>query len=323
MKTQKTYQCKFCGCNRLDKEYITREMMLGLRDSFIYLQCDNCGSLQIREIPADISRYYPGSYVSFNTTKASLIKKYLKKQRFLYSYNGRGIFGKIIVKHWGINPIGTFLKLAGVKFSDAVLDVGSGDGKLLIEMRELGFNNLTGIDPYIDQDIYYDGSLTILKKELKEVDKRFALIIFNHSLEHTPCPEAELLVVNKLIKDGKPVILRLPVAATYAWREYGADWVQLDPPRHLNIPSVRGMKVLAERAGFVIDNIIFESSDFQFWGSEQIKRDIPLNDERSLWKNKKSPLFNKAQIAEYRAKADRLNETADGDMACYILRKKN
>jgi len=32
-----------------------REMMYGFRDEFIYIECSECGCLQIAEIPEDIS----------------------------------------------------------------------------------------------------------------------------------------------------------------------------------------------------------------------------------------------------------------------------
>jgi len=63
--------------------------MLGLPDQFEYFECAHCGCLQIKKIPADLSKYYPEQYHSFNTPakfKDNFIKAFIKKkgQRLVY-----------------------------------------------------------------------------------------------------------------------------------------------------------------------------------------------------------------------------------------------
>jgi hypothetical protein len=60
----KSMKCRICGNPVGNREYVAREMMFGLRDSFVYFQCAECRCLQIAEFPADMSRYYPASYYS-------------------------------------------------------------------------------------------------------------------------------------------------------------------------------------------------------------------------------------------------------------------
>jgi len=45
-----------------------------------------------------------------------------------------------------------------------ILDIGCGAGNLLLELRELGFIHLVGIDPYIEKDIEYKNGVKILKR---------------------------------------------------------------------------------------------------------------------------------------------------------------
>lgn len=40
-------------------------MMFGSRDKFDYLECARCDCLQIEEVPADLSQYYPANYYAF------------------------------------------------------------------------------------------------------------------------------------------------------------------------------------------------------------------------------------------------------------------
>jgi hypothetical protein len=40
--------------------------MYGTRETFSYLACADCGCLQISNIPADLARYYPSDYYSYD-----------------------------------------------------------------------------------------------------------------------------------------------------------------------------------------------------------------------------------------------------------------
>lgn len=111
----------------------------------------------------------------------------------------------------------------------AVLDVGSGAGQTLLALREFGFRDLLGVDPFVSSDITYAGGVRILKAELGAVGRDFDLVLANHSLEHVPDPRATLREIRALLKPSRYAVVRIPVLG-HAWREYGADWVQLDPP---------------------------------------------------------------------------------------------
>ena len=41
--------------------------MFGTRESFTYLQCGGCGTVQLLDVPADLAPHYPPDYYSFNT----------------------------------------------------------------------------------------------------------------------------------------------------------------------------------------------------------------------------------------------------------------
>ena len=145
--------------------------------------------------------------------------------------------------------------------------------------------------------------------------------MLNHSFEHMPEP---LQVLNKLyllLNPDKYLLIRIPVAGSYSWRKYGVNWVALDAPRHFFLHTKKSIKILAEKVGFKLVDIIFDSTDYQFWGSEQYLNDIPLRDSRSYYENPNSSIFSKKQIKEFKAKAIELNKNNDGDCACFYLYK--
>ena len=103
------------------------------------------------------------------------------------------------------------------------------------------------------------------------------------------------------------MICRIPVATAWAWREYGEHWVALDAPRHLFLHTEDSMRRLAVASGFRIERVVYDSTSFQFWGSEQYRLGIPLMDPRSHHVDPKRSPFGKAQIAEWERRAEELN----------------
>jgi len=100
------------------------------------------------------------------------------------------------------------------------------------------------------------------------------------------------------------------------------NWVQLDPPRHLFLPSVQSMTLLAERLGLRFGEMVQESSEFQFRGSEQYLQDIPLMDQRSYLRSFWKQYFPGKSLRAYRAQARELNSKGEGDSACFYLHKE-
>src|SRR6478609_9592522 len=114
--------CRICGNIEGNIIFQTKEMMFGFRDPFNYVECKECGTVQIEEIPGNIEKYYPDNYYSYSTNDPS-------------------------------------------KLSPKKLDVGSGSGKLLLDMQKGGFTNLVGIDIFLPGDIQYECGVNIYKKD--------------------------------------------------------------------------------------------------------------------------------------------------------------
>jgi len=199
--------------------------------------------------------------------------------------------------------------------------VGCGSGDLLFSLHEMGFKNLLGVDPFIANDIEYAGSVKVLKNELQNIEGEWDLIMFHHSFEHIPDPAKTLRTVFELLKHNGQCLIRIPTVTSYAWKYYGVKWVQLDAPRHFYLHSIESMKALADKAGLEMQAVIYDSSSFQFWGSEQYKKDIPLRDERSYELNPRHSIFSRREISSYAKQAEELNKTSQGDQAIFYLRK--
>lgn len=316
--------CKICHNTSGNKSYSFREMMFGSKDVFEYFQCAECGCLQIREIPDDLLKYYAGDYYSFQKPASlsdNFLKAFFKNQRAKSCLLERNLFRTLLSKVYRPPDYFDWLKKVKIEFESEVLDVGCGAGHLLVRMKKDGFKNLTGVDAFIRDNIYYENGIKLLKKELSEIDKQFDFIMLHHSYEHMTNPLRVLQELQRLLKPDRYVLIRVPVASSYAWEKFRENWVQLDVPRHLFLHTVESMNLLADQVGFILEETVFDSTEFQFWGSEQYRRGIPLRNSRSLAENPRNSIFTKKQIKAFKAKANELNEKQIGDQACFYLYK--
>ena len=311
--------CKACQNATGNLTHVAREMMLGRRTEFGYQECARCGSLQIQEVPPDLANYYPSSYYSFQ--KPGALKSFLKRQWASHTYRHSSLIGRLLSVPLGENPSLAALRQLNLQPHTAILDVGCGSGDLLLDLASLGFQHLRGVDPYNSEEIRFNG-IIIWNTELSAVPEQFDLIMFHHSLEHMEEPRQVFRDTAKLLKPGGTVLIRVPVAGCFAWREYQRDWVQLDAPRHLFIPSAKAIQILADEFGFTLVRTVYDSTEFQFWGSEQYKQDVSLSDKESHQKKPVNLLFPNQIIREYRRRAEELNRQAQGDQACFFLQRK-
>ena len=319
--------CRICGNAEKNLVHKTREMMFGTRDEFDYLECDKCGTLQIVEIP-DLSRYYPKDYYSLaaeeNFLGKSLRRRVAARLTGKYFLNQRNFPGKLVAKKekWleFYFPNSLREQLLELNFHSKILDFGCGSGNLLQNLYHFGFRNLTGADAFIEKNIFYPNNIKIYKRPLSKIEGLFDLVMLHHSFEHLPNPLESLREIRDLLPGGKFCLIRIPLAS-FAWQKYGVNWVQLDPPRHLFLFTEKSFRALAEKAGFLVEKVIYDSESFQFFGSEQYLRDIPMNDKRTFRSNIAESIFTTEQLREWEREAEVLNIENKGDQACFYLRK--
>lgn len=293
------YKCKVCGNSENNKPFVAREMMFGLKEEFDYFECSHCGCLQIVEVPSNLAKYYPEEYYA-STEKLPELPAPIK-------------LGEP-VQHW--------LELAGLDLDAEVLDVGSGRGHMLLELNKVGYSNLTGVDPFIEKDLNPQPGVKVLNRTLEEVEGTYDFIMLHHSFEHMPDPIRTLKELYRLLKPNQLLLIRIPLSQSYAWKKYGVNWVQLDTPRHLFLFSEKSIRILADKIGFSIENIVYDSIGFQFYGSEVYKRDKTLMGFcQTIFGDPADFMFSKEELQEFEDKAVELNQKGEGDQACFYLRK--
>jgi SAM-dependent methyltransferase len=307
--------CKICGNESGNKTHQAKEMMFGWRERFTYLECSACGCIALADPPADPARFYPADYSGFGAAEGGLRGR-AKKLR-VASYFGHDFgLGSWIARRYPRADLAAMARMSIPK-DCRILDVGCGGGKLLLELRALGYKNLTGTDPFIKSDLDYGNGVQVKKTFLTDLARRekpkWDLITFHHSFEHVPDQLDTLQAAAHLLAPNGRCVIRIPVIG-YAWREYGTNWVQLDPPRHFFLHTEESMQLLAQKAGLRIKSIEYDSNEFQFWGSELYRRGIALKTQGVPRR-----FFSARQFRDFKKRSDELNAARHGDQAVFFL----
>jgi SAM-dependent methyltransferase len=316
-------ECPICRNPAGERYHQAREMMFGLRERFTYLECTSCGSLRLLDPPEDPGRFYPSEYYS---RVAPLIPRRgwrfpLRRRRLEQALGRTTLPGALLARVRGVPPFAEWLRRSGTGPDDPILDFGCGRGALLLEMGAWGCRDLTGYDPLLEEDTDLPFGIRLCRQEPPPPKNGWHLVMLHHVLEHLADPETVLGDLAGRLAPGGTLLIRIPLADSHAWRTYGVDWVQLDAPRHRWLLTRCGLHVLAERLGLEVTEQADDSTSFQFWGSEQYRRDIPLHDPRSAALDPLQ-LFTPTELTGWETLTSELNRSGEGDQGAFYLRRR-
>lgn len=320
-------KCSYCNNEAGNTIIEANEQMLGIGGKFNYNYCGDCKGLQLLNIPSNMADYYPQEhYYSFKSNEGYLenvdsLKNKIRKAKAEYLlFNKKSIIGALTSIGYKLPEYYKWLKKTNADFNSQILDVGCGNGDLLFKIRTLGFKRLTGIDPFVANDIITK-EVSICKKNVFDLDSKYDLVMSHHSFEHFEDPQLHLIQLAKLIKENGRLLIRTPVTNSYCWEKYGVKWASLDAPRHINIQSHKSMEILAKNAGLTLADLWHDATSFQFWGSEEYLRGINATSANSLWKTRKNSSFTKDELNKFKKYIKKLNEEKRGGDACFIMKK--
>jgi len=295
--------------------------MLGLGDSFSYLECSVCRSLQLQNPPSNWDRYYPSSYYSFEVSEITprpSIKRWFKRLatssalKWSQQHKSKTLLNRLEIPEW--------MRQIPIKLTSSILDVGAGGGEFLQQLWRAGFQRLAGIDPYLAQDTSPMKGVLVRKLHMHELRETFDVVVLNHTFEHLEDGEKALRDLKCLLNPGGFIVLRIPIADSYAWANYRTLWVQLDAPRHQMLHTRISLYILTQKVGLQIAHLSCDSTNLQFWGSELYRQDKALTGAaaRAIRNS-----YTDAQWQDWNAQATMLNDIGLGDQCCCILTLPN
>jgi len=157
-----------------------------------------------------------------------------------------------------------------------------------------------------------------VRDTLAGVTRIFDVVMYHHTLEHVVDLDLELASLRDHLTPNGVGLIRMPFLPNAAFDQYRTRWVQIDPPRHIHIPSRRGLRAAIERVGLSVVDEGTIRGGFQFWGSELALRGIPhhLADKRGILLKE----FKRKEIRAFERRAVRLNREGRGDQGWVLLR---
>ena len=200
-----------------------------------YLLCKKCRLIFQHPLPESdlLPNFYPEDYRNYLPVKENLFSA-LKKIQF------KSITSKI-TKHINNKEV-------------KILEIGFGNGQLLLALKDLGYKNLFGTDftnrvfpSLMDKGIKLQVSNV---EESFSFNEKFDLIIMNNVIEHFLDPVKVLVnCKNSLLKDGK-VILITPNSNALEFSVFKNYWAGFHAPRHTFLFNNKNIKMLGDRLGY-------------------------------------------------------------------------
>ncbi|MBN2149101.1 MAG: class I SAM-dependent methyltransferase [Anaerolineales bacterium] len=211
--------------------------MLGGTQIFHDVRCQNCGLIYLNPRPSvdEIAQYYPAEYEPFN--RHENLQSLPARISYRISFSKR----RRIASH-GMAP-------------GRLLDVGSGSGDFLLEMRNAGWD-VYGVDisPAACEATRKRG-LETYNGQLFDVpfpDESFDLITMWDVLEHVHDPMGHLEHISRLLKPSGRFVVTLPNPEGLDLVVFKDLWAGLDFPRHLYVYPRKTLKAMISKAGMEV-----------------------------------------------------------------------
>jgi SAM-dependent methyltransferase len=304
--------CTICEVTQPGSFLLVKEMMFGLGDVFSYWECPGCGTVQLQDPPTSWDTYYPAAdYYSYRPGPRAEAAPGVVV-RLLADVVLRVPLPKRFYEAFKLPRSTRWFRGLRVRRGSNILDVGAGSGSVLHGLASVGFYRLTGVDPFVAASITFPNGVRIVKGDIEDIDGQFDVIMFNHSLEHMAEPRRALDAARERMTPGGWLIIRIPLADSWAFEKYREHWSQLDAPRHQFLYTTRSLKIVLEGAGLEVHDMFRDSHAFGLFGSEQYRRDIPLT---------ATGVFSNTELSRYGRQARKLNRRGLGDQACFVMKR--
>lgn len=262
--------CLYCDHHDLMSGYEDVEDFYfgNVAGTFEFRRCRNCDSLVLVDplVSEVLHEAYSEYYTHGSSPSASRldIRSYLRghylKRRFGgengVASGGLATLYRILASDFdAIDRIGRYAPPA----PGAILDYGCGDGEFLVRMREFG-HSVTGVDfdPVCVRKGLERGISVCTPDEIASDDwvERFDFISLAHVIEHVADPRELLGELFRWLKPGGTLFLETPNANAIGLEIFGHYWRGLEAPRHLSVPSEKGLLQAAREAGFALERQI-------------------------------------------------------------------
>ncbi|GAB6097918.1 hypothetical protein JCM14469_41720 [Desulfatiferula olefinivorans] len=237
--------CALCGSSDYkpsaagrDYEYQTADQM------FHMVRCRRCGHeyLNPRPTPDDLPKAYPPHYYTLSGRHTRRFSPVIGRLKSL-------VVGR------RLRAFNALFKRGG-----SVLEVGCGDGSLLIDLkRRYPDLSLTGMDFSVSpdtEDRLAASGIRLIRGRVEDTDlgdQTYDLIIMNQVIEHVPDPSAVLAHLARSLRPFGFISIETPNRNGYDRRFFRASfWGGYYFPRHLHLFDEKSLRVLLHENGLPV-----------------------------------------------------------------------
>lgn len=216
----------------------------GTEDVFTYVQCDDCQHFYLNPRPAidQLSLMYPENYGTFSN-------RFQGRTNILARV-------KVLVNRKRLKSV-----LAQLPVGGRILDVGCGNGELLIALREIRPDlELFGLDwhfPLATRQALESREIHLLESALETADLPpvpFDLIIMLQLIEHLWEPEKSVRQLVAALGAGGRLLIETPNTDGWDRKMFSSGaWGGYYFPRHLNLYNFERLGSLLRKAGMVVE----------------------------------------------------------------------
>lgn len=238
--------CPICKSSALKKEFV------GIKDLEYYSygpvdfsRCLECEVLFQDPMPPEelIPTFYPSNYRNYLVEEKPSLLAGLKNLQ-------ASMFARNIIKHLK-NPT-----------EQKILDLGFGNGQLLLALDKIGCKQLTGAD-FSESPQHERLRKAGVRLAFSNFDKQFPFdeiekfdcIILNNVIEHFLDPVRILSFCKARLADEGKIILITPSSDSLDFDIFKSAWAGFHAPRHTYIFNHRSMEELARRSGLKLSHI--------------------------------------------------------------------
>jgi len=243
-------QCPVCDGNSFSPFLICTDFFVS-GEQFQIKQCSSCGFKITENIEDEenIGPYYQSeNYISHSNTSKGVVNSIYHAVRKYMLGRKRRLVEKA-----------TSLK------TGQILDVGTGTGFFLNEMKEKGWQ-VTGTEKSSDARDFAKKEFNLDNLSSEELftlkEKSFDVITLWHVLEHIHLLNENMETFHRLLKENGKLLIAVPNHDSTDAKHYKEFWAAYDVPRHIWHFAPKQMKMLGEKHDFTLSllhNMPFDS----------------------------------------------------------------
>lgn len=196
--------------------------------------CIGCGSLRVLD-------------------KIDYKNMYAKRDSSNYPSAGNSIF--VYLKQWYLRKAANSLLASIAAPTAKILDYGCGGGEFANAVHARGLVSVHACDMQAERPQTLSPEVKYSSIPNIEATGPFDIILMRHVLEHIESPQSTLKELACHLAPQGQIIIEVPYSRSLFRRLLGSRWPGYFFPFHVHVFSEQGLRVLASRCGFVVNDV--------------------------------------------------------------------